>query len=473
MNYYKVCFNKLKQLIGIEVSVMVKENSVNNGLMTEGSILKQLVNFSLPLLLGNLFQQLYNTADAVIVGNFVGNDALAAVNSSGPIINLLVSLFMGIAIGGSVIISQHFGAQNKEKLHDAVHTTVALGIVGGALMTIVGIFFSSDILRMMGTPEDIIDQSTLYLQIYFAGVLGIVIYNLCSGILRAVGDSKRPLYFLIVSSVINIVLDLLFVAVLDMGVAGVAIATLIAQVVSAILTVYVLVKTKEDYRIIIKDIKFHKEQLIKIIKIGLPSGIQNAIVSFSNVVVQSNINNFGTLAMAGCGSYTKLDGFAILPVMSFSMALTTFTGQNIGAEKYDRVKKGSKTGMLLSIGTTVVISTLLLISGPHILRIFSDDAEVISYGVLMMKFLAPCYIFLAITHSLSGVLRGAGVTTVPMIVMVCCWCFLRMLWILTLIPIYNDIRIVFLGYSVTWFASAVLLFIYYKKSDWLNYSKKL
>lgn len=442
------------------------------GLMTEGPILKQLMNFAFPLLLGNLFQQLYNTVDSVIVGNYVGSNALASVNSSTPIINLLVSFFMGISVGAGVVISQYYGARNKEKLHDAVHSTIALALAGSIILTLIGVICSPLILRLMGTPEDIMPESILYLQIYFGGIIGIILYNMGSGILRAIGDSKSPLYFLIVSSVVNIILDLVFVINFKMGVAGVALATLIAQCISAFLTMYVLMTGKKEYGVILKDIKFHKAQVLKIVKIGLPSGVQNAIVSFSNVVVQSNINSFGTLAMAGCGSYTKVDGFAILPVMSFSMALTTFTGQNIGANKYDRVKEGTKIGMILSAVITFTISAILLIFAPNILRIFSDNTEVIYYGTLMLKTLAPAYIFLAISHALSGVLRGAGLTTVPMIIMVCCWCFMRMAWILSLVPVFNDIRIVFLGYPITWFSSALLLFIYYKKANWIHYAKK-
>ena len=348
---------------------------------------------------------------------------------------------------------------------------MALAVVGSIILTLIGVMCSPLILRLMGTPEDIMPESILYLQIYFGGIIGIILYNMGSGILRAIGDSKTPLYFLIVSSVVNIVLDLVFVINFNMGVAGVALATLIAQCISAALTMYVLMKGKKEYGVILKDIKFHKAQVLKIVKIGLPSGVQNAIVSFSNVVVQSNINSFGTLAMAGCGSYTKVDGFAILPVMSFSMALTTFTGQNIGAEKYDRVKEGTKIGIILSTVITFTISAILLIFAPNILRIFSDNKDVIYYGTLMLKALAPFYIFLALSHAISGVLRGAGLTSIPMIIMVCCWCFMRMAWILSLVPIFNDIRIVFLGYPITWFTSALLLFIYYKKANWIHYAK--
>lgn len=447
---------------------MDKEKSLSKGLMTEGVIWKELLLFSIPLLLGNLFQQLYNAVDSVVVGNYIGEQALAAVGSSAPVINLLVSFFMGLAVGAGVIISRYFGARNKQGLHDAIHTSIALTFAAGFLMTIVGVVLSPYILEWVGTPDDVMANSILYLRIYFLGILSVMTYNMGSGILRAVGDSKNPLYFLIISSVTNIFLDLLFVVVFKMGIAGVGWATLISQTISAILTMILLIKTKEEYQIILRHIRFHKDLLIEIVRLGLPSGLQNAVVSFSNVIVQSNINAFGSLAMAGCGSYTKIDGFAILPVMSFSMALTTFTGQNMGAKKYDRVKKGAKTGILMSVVTIVCISALLLLLGPRVLAIFSSDPTVIHYGLYMMKVLAPGYIFLAISHAFNGIIRGAGITTIPMIVMVTCWCGLRMTWILTTVPMFHDIGVVFLGWPITWIASALWLFLYYRKGKWMT-----
>lgn len=443
-------------------------NKTNNGLMIEGSISKQLINFAFPLLLGNLFQQLYNTVDSIIVGQFIGNEALAAINSSAPIVNLLVSFLMGISVGAGVVISQYYGARKEKKLQDAVHTTLAFAIVSGFILTIIGILLSPIILKLMGTPDNVMIQSNIYLKIYFAGILGIIIYNMASGILRAVGDSKRPLYFLIISSILNIILDLLFVVVFKLGVAGVAIATSLAQFISAYLTILVLIKSKEDYSVDIKKIRFNKFQLYKIIRLGLPSGLQNAIVSFSNVIVQTNINSFGDIAMAGCGSYSKIDGFAILPVMSFSMALTTFVGQNLGAQKFDRVKKGSKIGILLSLGTTLCIIILLNIFTPHILRFFSTNNEVISYGILMMRILSPAYIFLSLSHAFTGILRGAGLTKIPMFVMILCWCIFRITWITTLIQFIKNIGIVFLGYPTSWLLSAIILYIYYKKANWIH-----
>lgn len=436
--------------------------------MTEGVIWKEILLFSIPLLLGNLFQQLYNAVDSVVVGNYIGAQALAAVGSSAPVINLLVSFFMGLAVGAGVIISRYFGARKKEELHIAVHTSLALTFAAGLVMTLIGVLISPYVLQWVGTPSDVMESSVLYLRIYFLGILSVMVYNMGSGILRAVGDSRNPLYFLIVSSVTNIILDMLFVIVFHMGIAGVGWATLIAQTISAVLTMLLLMRTKEEYQVKLKHIRFHKHMLYEIVRLGLPSGLQNAIVSFSNVIVQSNINAFGSLAMAGCGSYTKIDGFAILPVMSYSMALTTFTGQNMGAKKYDRVKQGAKTGILMSVITIVCISALLLILGPNVLAIFSSDPTVINYGLYMMHVLAPGYIFLAISHAFNGIIRGAGITTVPMIVMVTCWCGLRMAWILTSVPLFHDIGVVFMGWPLTWVASALWLFLYYRKGNWMT-----
>ena len=447
---------------------MNKEKSKNRGLMTEGVIWKEILLFSIPLLLGNLFQQLYNAVDSVVVGNYIGAHALAAVGSSAPVINLLVSFFMGLAVGAGVIISRYFGARKKEELHIAVHTSLALTFAAGLVMTLIGVLISPYVLQWVGTPSDVMESSVLYLRIYFLGILSVMVYNMGSGILRAVGDSRNPLYFLIVSSVTNIILDMLFVIVFHMGIAGVGWATLIAQTISAVLTMLLLMRTKEEYQVKLKHIRFHKHMLYEIVRLGLPSGLQNAIVSFSNVIVQSNINAFGSLAMAGCGSYTKIDGFAILPVMSYSMALTTFTGQNMGAKKYDRVKQGAKTGILMSVITIVCISALLLMLGPNVLAIFSSDPTVINYGLYMMHVLAPGYIFLAISHAFNGIIRGAGITTVPMIVMVTCWCGLRMAWILTSVPLFHDIGVVFMGWPLTWIASALWLFLYYRKGKWMT-----
>lgn len=435
--------------------------------MTQGSILKQLLAFSIPLLLGNLFQQFYSTVDSVIIGSFVGDTALAAVNSSGPIVFLFISFFNGLAIGAGVVIATRFGAKDYEELSNSVHTAIAISLIASVFLTVVGYFATPYILQIMNVDPEVISDSMLYLQIYFLGSFGIIVYNMGSGILRAMGDSKRPLYILIFSSLVNASLDVLFVAVFKMGVMGAGLATLIAQVLSALIVLYMLASSSEVYKLEISKIKIHHHSLVEILRIGLPSAIQNMIVSLSNVIVQSNINAFGKNAMAGAGSYTKIDGFAILPVMSFSNALTTFVSQNIGAGRYDRVKESVKTGILLSCSVTLVISIGLYIFAGQILTLFSDNPEVIAYGTTMMKCIVPGYIILAISHNLAAILRGAGESKIPMYVMIFSWCVCRILWIQATVAIFNDIRFVFLGWPVTWIISMVIFLLYFRKSEWL------
>ena len=440
---------------------------MEKGLMTEGNIWKQLILFSIPLLLGNLFQQLYNAVDSVIVGQFVSSQALAAVGSSFPLINLLISFFMGLSLGAGVVVSKHFGARDIDNMRKSIHSSIVITFIIGVIMTFVGILACPIILRWMQTPSDVINDSIVYLQIYFGGILFTMIYNIGSGILRAVGDTKRPLYFLIICSIINIILDLLFIIFFKMGIAGAAYATVISQAISAILTMLLLINTSNEYKISFKELKLYREQTKEIIRVGIPSGIQNAVVAISNVIVQSNINSFDWVAMAGCSACQKLDGFAIMPVLSFSMAFTTFTGQNIGAKRYDRVKQGAKIGLILSLSTIICISATLLYFDEQLLSIFSDDPEVIKYGLMMMHTLIPMYFLLTITHALNGIIRGAGKTKVPMMVMIVCWCCMRMAWILTTVPLFNDIQFVFYGWPITWAASSLWLIIYFCSHKWL------
>ncbi len=440
----------------------------NRGLMTEGVIWKQLLLFALPLLLGNLFQQFYNTVDSIVVGNYIGANALASVGASTPIVNLMVGMFTGLGTGAGVVIAQFFGAKDHKGVHDGVHTTIALCLVSGLVMAVVGVALSPTILRLLDTPAEIMEGSVTYLQIYFMGVMALMIYNMGSGILRAVGDSRTPLYFLMVSSVVNILLDLLFVIKIQMGVAGVAWATLIAQAISACLVLIRLMTSTESYKLILKDIRFHKKVLLETIRIGLPGGIQNAVISFSNLIVQYNINSFGAAAVAGCSAYTKIDGFAILPVMSFSMAITTFTGQNIGAKNYDRVRKGAKTCLVIALAVTLTLSGGLYLFGEKLLRVFSSDQQVLSYAVQMMHFLVPGYVCLATAHTYCGVVRGAGISMVPMLALVGNMCVLRVIWISLAMPVFHNIIVVFLGYSLTWLTSALTMVIYYHRSGWLE-----
>ncbi len=439
-------------------------------LMTEGPIVKQIVMFAIPLLLGNLFQQLYNTVDSIIVGNFVGSDALAAVGSSGSIINLIVSLLMGITLGSSVVISNYFGARDIEHMRKAIHTSIALGLIAGAIIMIVGVIFSPQILIWMGTPQNVLTQSTLYLRIIFMGMVGSMLYNVGGSIFRAVGDSRHPLYYLIFASLMNIVLDLVFVVGFHMGITGAALATIISQFVSAILTIAKLMKDDTEYKVNLEEIKLYAPEAKMIINIGIPSGIQNSVIALSNVVVQANINSFGSAAMAGCGAYVKLDGFAVMPAISFGMALTTFIGQNMGAKRQDRMKKGARFGILASMITVEVAGIFLFLFAEPLIGLFDKNPEVIYYGTQMARTNSLFYMFLAGAHSMAGALRGAGRTKVPMLVMLACWCLMRMTWITVMIRYINDIHIVFLGYPITWIASMICFVLYYWKSDWIRKS---
>lgn len=443
------------------------EQTQVKGLMSEGNIWKQLLLFSIPLVLGNLFQQLYNAVDSMIVGNFVGDEALAAVTSSAPIINMLISFFMGLSIGAGVVISRCFGARQMQGVSDSIHTSMALIFIAGIIMTFVGVFLTPYMLIWIGVPFDVMNDSVLYLRIYFYGILGVMVYNMGSGVLRALGDSKTPLYFLIFSSIVNIVLDYAFVVYLHAGIAGVGWATLISQCASALLVCLLMMKGNAYYKLRLKSLKIHPHIVSEIIRVGLPSGMQNAIVSFSNIIVQSNINAFGSAAMAGCGAYTKIDGFAILPVTSYSMAITTFTGQNMGAGRYDRVRKGTRVCLTLSLLTTALISGALVLFGDHALQIFSRDPQVLSYGHTMLMTLVPGYFLLAVSHTISGVLRGANRAASAMLIIIACWCGLRMTWILLSVPIFHSIQSVLLGWPISWAASTLLFLLFYRKGNWL------
>ena len=432
---------------------------MEKGLMTSGNITKQLIYFVIPLVLGNILQQLYNAADSAIVGQFVSGEALAAVSSSGPLINLLISFFMGVSVGAGVVVARHYGAKRFEEMHQAIYSSYVFTLIGGVIMTIVGVLLSPLLLKLMGVPEEVMGESITYLQIYFYGVIGVMIYNMGSGILRALGDSKTPLYFLMIAAFTNVVLDLVFVIVFHMGIAGAAWATLISQCLSALLVLILMIRGNDIYHLRLKDFKLYPNTFKEIIRFGLPSGIQNAFVSFSNLVVQSNINAFGSIAMAGAGAYTKIDGFAILPVQSFSLAITTFVGQNIGAEKYSRIREGFKKALIMGIGVSLIISIILVFGSPIILRIFSNDPEVISYGVLMSHMVAPAYSILAISHVAIGYLRAMNQSTLAMVVTFACWCGLRMAWILTLTPIFERIEVVFLGWPISWVVSSIIFAI--------------
>lgn len=436
--------------------------------MTEGKIWKELIKFAFPLFLGNLFQQLYNIVDSLVVGNVLGKEALAAVSSSGSLIFLLVGFVQGLFMGAGVIISRYYGAKDHKNVEVAVHTTIAFGFVAGILLTIVGVVLTPWMLQMMGTPEDVMPNSVLYFRVYFYGALGVVMYNTTSGIFRAIGDGKHPLYYLIVSSILNVVLDLLFVAVFDMGIAGASLATGIAQVVSAVLSFVKLTRIDDPARVNIRKIRIDFSMLRAVLSIGLPSGVQNSVISIANVVVQSNINAFGSLAMAGCGSYSRLEGFAFMPITSFSMALTTFIGQNIGAGRLDRVKKGTLFGVTAGVGLAEFVGILLFIFAPVLVGLFNNDPEVVAYGVQQTRIEALFFCLLSLSHCLAGIFRGAGKASVPMMVMLVFWCLVRITYITIATHFIHDIRVIFWAYPLTWSLSSITFVIYYFKANWLK-----
>lgn len=437
-------------------------------LMTEGPIWKKIITFALPLFLGNLFQQLYNTADSLIVGNFLGSDALAAVSSSGSLIFLMVGFFNGIAMGAGVVVARYFGARKIDCLQRAIHTDVAFGLAAGAALTVIGLVFAPKLLVWMGTPADVMPNSILYFRIYYCGSLAFVMYNVLVGILQSIGDSKHPLIYLILSSLINIVLDLLFVGVLGLGVGSAALATIISQFVSAMLCLRRLLHSPEDYRISIRKIRFDPVMLRQIIQNGLPSGIQNSIIALANVVVQSNINSFGKMAVAGCGAYSKIEGFGFLPITCFSLALTTFISQNLGAKQYDRAKKGARFGILCSISMAEIVGICIYIFSPYLIAAFNNDPEVISYGVLQARTVTLFYFLLAFSHCIAGIMRGAGKATVPMFTMMVCWCIIRVSYITVAVRIAPVIQTVFWAYPLTWSLSSIIFLTYFLKADWIH-----
>ncbi len=438
--------------------------------LTEGVIWKKLLLFALPILLGNIFQQLYNTADALIVGRFMDKAALAAVTSSGSLIFMLVGFFNGIALGAGVVISKFYGAKDERGIRLAVHTDIAFGLVAGIVLTVLGVCFTPTILRWMGTPENVLPKSVEYFRIYFMGAIFVVLYNICVGILQAVGDSKHPLYYLICSSLLNVVLDLLFIGGFGWGVWSAALATTISQGVSVALCLYRLMKYQTPYQLHIKHIRFHVPTLKNIIRLGLPSGVQNSIIAFANLVVQSNINSFGDAAMAGCGSYSKVEGFAFLPITCFAMALSTFVGQNLGAKQYDRVKKCLFVSVAMVVGYTAFSSTLLIIFGNNIIGIFSSDPNVLKYGMMMLMHMAPFYFMVGVDNVLAGNIRGVGKTMMSMIFFVANLCGVRVLWIGIMLPIFRDINIVFWGYPVSWLTCLICMVIYLFRVKWLKES---
>lgn len=446
-----------------------KARSVN---LIEGSILKGLILFSLPLMASNLFQQFYNTMDSLVVGQFVGSTALAAVGSTGSLSFMVIGFFMGFGTGSGVIISQHYGANEPEEVSKSVHTAMALAIFFGIVLGIIGILVAPGLLKLMNTPDNVMDQAVLYLRIYFGGVITLTIYNIGSGIMRAVGDSKRPLYYLVIAGITNVVLNLIFVIVFHLGVAGVALATIASQLLSSILVVHDLMKAQESYRLELRKIRFHKDILIKIAKIGIPAGIQSMVISLSNIVIQSKINIFGSSAMAGQAAAQRIDGFVYMPLNAFSLAMTTYTAQNLGAGKFDRVHKGTRTAMLLGLVCTIVLGWGAALMARPLVGLFSDEEEVLYYGVRSVLVLGGTYFTFVFNDILAGVIRGAGNAVVPMTISIFNMCIVRILWLTIVLSIWQNYYLVLVCYPMTWTLSSLCYIIYYFKGKWREPWKK-
>lgn len=428
--------------------------------MTKGNIWKQILLFSVPLVLGNLLQELYNTVDSVIVGNYVGSHGLAAVSAGTALINLFIAFSQGSAVGAGVLIAQYLGAEDEKATHSAVHTSLAVSVVLGAVLSILAFLFGGKILIWMKTPESVLGEASIYLRIYGIGILFNIVYNMAAGIINAAGNAKKSLEYLGVASVLNIILDLVLIVGAGMGAAGAAVATTISQLVSCVLALGYLMQSREIYRVEIRKIRIQKGMLFRIIALGLPTGIQNMLTSFSNVIVQSGVNGFGAGAMAGFGAYMKIDGFNIMPIRSFTMAITTFAGQNYGAGKGERVKKGMWITLAIGAIYTVITAVLLLTFSREMIGLFTKEPEVIRYGVLAMRYLCPFYAILSVMHILAGVARGLGKTLPPMLILITAMCVLRVFWVQMILPHWRSMDMLCVVYPISWILGMVMMAIY-------------
>ena len=433
--------------------------------MTQGNITRHIITFALPLLAGNVFQQLYNTVDTWVVGNYVSNEAYAAVGTVGPIVNLLIGTFMGLSSGAGVVISQHYGAKQHDKVHDAVHTAITMTLLLGVLFTGLGIFMIPYMLNFMKMPAEVIPAATSYLTIYFSGILGLMLYNIGAGILRAVGDSQRPFYYLVVCAVMNTILDLVFVLGLGMGVEGVAWATILSQGVSAVLVTATLLRTKECIRMEIPKLGIRWDMLKKILKVGVPASLQMALTSFSNVFVQSYINFFGDNCMSGWTTYAKVDQLLFLPMQSIALASTTFVGQNLGSGQVDRAKKGVTQSLLLALGSTVILMIPVLAFAPQIVAFFNAKAEVVEYGSLFLRWMTPFYVLCCFNQIYSGALRGSGDSKAPMIIMLTSFVFFRQLYLFCMSQVCNEVIPIAMSYPAGWLLCSTLTAVYYHKAQ--------
>lgn len=433
--------------------------------MTTGSITKHLITFAIPLLIGNIFQQLYNMVDTWVVGRYVSNEAYAAVGSIGPIINMLIGFFMGLSSGAGVVISQYYGAKRHEDVSRTVHTAIAMTLILGVIFTGIGLGMTPFMLKLMKTPANVLPESAAYLSIYFSGIIGLMLYNIGAGILRAVGDSKRPFYYLVVCAIMNTVLDLVFVLKFNMGVQGVALATILSQAVSAILVVITLLRTTECVKLEIRKLRLHWDMLKKIFRVGIPAAMQMAITAFSNIFVQSYINYFGDNCMSGWTTYAKVDQLLFLPMQSISLASTTFVGQNLGCNQVDRAKQGVTRSLILSVSATLILMGPVLLFAPQIVAFFNNKAEVVEYGSMLLRWMTPFYVLCCFNQIYSGALRGAGNSKAPMIIMITSFVVFRQVYLFAMSHIWNEIIPIAMSYPAGWLLCSTLTTIYYHKAQ--------
>lgn len=436
--------------------------------LTVGNPYRLIVSFAMPVMLSQIFQQLYNTADTFIVGRFLGTEPLAAVSSSGTLIFLLVSFFNGTAMGAGVVISRYFGAGDNGRVSRAVHTTISLGLAASAVLTVIGVGLTPTLLKWMQTDPDVMPLAVEYFRYYFAGITAMVMYNICMGIMNAVGDSRRPLYYLIFSSLFNVALDILFVGVLRLGVWSAAAATAISQAASFVLCMIHLMKKGRVFTVEIKKLRIHADMMKEIIRFGVPSGVQNSVIAIANVIVQSQINTFGKLATAAYGTHSKIEGFAFLPITSFNMATTTFVSQNLGAAQYDRAKKGARFGVISAVVAAELIGIAYYLASPQIISLFDSTPQVVYYGTLQARTVSLFYCLLALSHSIAAVCRGAGHAVVPMAVMLSVWCVIRVSYIIAVMHFFGEIHHIYWAYPITWAISSVIFILYYLFSDWVH-----
>ena len=435
--------------------------------MTSGNVYGLLIRFAVPLLLGNLFQQLYNTVDTWVVGNYVGKEAFSAVGTVTSIINMLIGFFTGLSTGAGVVISQYYGAKQAEKVSDTVHTALVMTGVLGVLFTAIGVSMTPLMLRFMKTPAEVLPEARTYLTIYFSGIFGLMLYNMGAGILRAVGDSQRPFYFLVLSASLNIVLDLLFVLAFHMGVAGVAYATILSQGISAVLVLIVLLRADNWCKVSVKKLKMHWDVLKKIVRVGIPAAIQMAITAFSNVFVQSYINYFGADCMGGWTAYAKIDAFLFLPMQSVAMGATTFVGQNLGVNDVQRARQGVGAALRISMLITLIIMAPVIAFAPHLVHFFNDAPEVVRFGTLFLRMITPFYVLCCVNQILAGSLRGAGDSRAPMFIMLGSFVLFRQIYLFVVTHfVSNTIVPVALGYPAGWLVCSTVTYLYFRFAHW-------